>query len=202
MENISQHKALDNILKYLIDNKSDRAIHSSTIWKDVFPNEEEEVAYFLLKHIMGTPDEIVVSHPRSVDIHNFDVFFEANAITERFLFNQGGFVRQAEKAHLAQIEQNRIDALNLKKLESEVDIIEFQKGLGKKFIIWTFVVGVLSFGVSSLTTLFQSRHDTNLAPRIDSLTHRIDDLNDSLQSINSRLRTIEQLQYQDTLKHN
>jgi hypothetical protein len=202
MENISQHSALDTILKYLIDNKSDRPIHSSTIWKDVFPDQEEEVIYFLLQHIMGTADKIVVTHARSEDIHNFDVFFEANAITERFLYDQGGFVRQAEKAHLAQIEQNRIDALNLKKLEAEVDIIEFQKGLGKKLTIWGFVIAVLSVLASVLTTFVSSQTPQDFSPRIDTLTHRIDALTDSVQSINLRLRTIELLKDQDTLKHN
>lgn len=202
MENISQHTALDTILKYLIDNKTERPIHSSTIWKDIFPDQEEEVVYFLLKYIIGTADKIVVTHVRSEDIHNFDVFFEANAITKRFLHDQGGFVKQAEKEHLAQIEQNKIDALNFKKLEAEVDIIEFQKGLGKKITIWGFVITVISVLASVGTTLVQSKNDVNLSPRIDSLNHRIDKLNDSLQSVNSHLQTLELLKSQDTLKNN
>ena len=82
---IQQHEAMDTILRFLIDNKSDTAIHSENIWKKVFPDQKEEVVYFLLKQIMATGDSLVVTHIRSEDIDTFEVFFEANAITERFL---------------------------------------------------------------------------------------------------------------------
>ncbi len=73
MTEILEHEAMDEILKYLIENKSDRPIHSQTIWKEVYPDQDEEVVYFLLRKIMNTSDEIVITHIRSDEQHNFDV---------------------------------------------------------------------------------------------------------------------------------
>ena len=74
---MKQHEAMDIILKYLIDNKSDRPIFSHKIWQDLFPELDKEEVYFLLQKIINTTDEIVVSHIRSADLNNFEVFFES-----------------------------------------------------------------------------------------------------------------------------
>jgi hypothetical protein len=202
IKNIPEHEAMDTILRYLIDNKSENPIHSHTIWKQVFPELEEDVVYFLLKKILSTDDEIVVSHIRSSEMYNFEVFFESNAITKRFLEVQGGFSRKylLEQSYI--IEQARLDKLQTEKLEAEVDIINFQKGLGKKLTIWGFVIAALSVLASVGTTLFQNRHDDIFLPRIDTLNHRVDSLTDNLQKTKQQLQNLKLQLSKDTLKSN
>ncbi len=195
-----QHEAMDTILRYLIDNKSDRPIHSHTIWKEVFPEQDEEVVYFLLRKIMNTADEIVVSHIRSSDTHNFEVFFEANAITKGYLFDQGGFTGQFEREQGEQIDKIKREILEREKLESEVDIIRFQKGLGKKLTIWGFIIAVLSVIASVLTTLIQNQPNESLTRQIELVTQHADSLDQNLKSINLRLWNIEQKLKADTIK--
>ena len=183
---IQQHEAMDTILRFLIDNKSDQAIHSENIWKKVFPDQKEEVVYFLLKQIMATGDSLVVTHIRSEDIDNFEVFFEANAITERFLNNQGGFTGQFEREQAVIKEQERIDALNKQTLESEVDIINFQKGLGKKLTIWGFVIAVVSVLASILTTIISNNQTSTETIRIDSLEKQVKAIQTSINSFENK----------------
>lgn len=208
---MQQHEAMDMILKYLIDNKSDTPIHSYTIWKDLFADLsiEEEVVYFMLKKIMSTNDEIVIAKVRSDSLDNFEVFFDATPITKSFLNNQGGFSKQYENEQKEKIEEMRLALLNAEKLESEVDIIRFQKGLGKRLTIWGFGFAVVSFLVSYLTGLYQNASSQDYVLKVDSLNkvilttnNRVDYLNDSLQSLNLRLRTIEQQRTQTKLKGN
>ena len=42
---VPEYEAMDNILKYLIDNKSNLPIHSQTIWKELYPDQDEEVVW-------------------------------------------------------------------------------------------------------------------------------------------------------------
>jgi hypothetical protein len=91
MRVIEQHEAMDMILEYLVDNQNpDRPIHSSKIHHGLFPSSSIEETSLLLSRIMDTVDPVVVSRARNTEIADFDVFFQANAITERFL-QQGGF---------------------------------------------------------------------------------------------------------------
>ncbi|MQP23601.1 hypothetical protein GFJ94_00805 [Flavobacterium sp. LMO8] len=75
VKEVSEQEAMDTILKYLIENKSHKPIHSHTIWKQLYPEQDEEVVYFILTKIMNTVDNIVTTHIRSNELHNFDVFF-------------------------------------------------------------------------------------------------------------------------------
>lgn len=206
MTEISEHEAKDEILKYLIENKSDRPIHSETIWKEVYPDQDEEVVYFLLRKIMNTADDIVITHIRSDEPHNFEVFFEANAITKRFLELQGGFTQQFENEQKEIVEQKRLEHLQNEKLESEVDIIRFQKGLGRKLTIWAVVLTALSILVSFLTTLVQNRPYQDYDSKIDALTQEVektsqnfDDLSDSLNILKTDLLFLKEQNKIDTI---
>lgn len=208
MKEISQHEAeaMDAILAYLIENKSGGLIYSGKIWKDVFPEQDEEFVYFLLKKIMNTAGDIVVKNVRSNDISNFEVFFEANAITERYLEQQGGFSKQFQNDQIEKLERERIERLQTEKLESEVDITKFQKGLGKRLTIWGVVLTVLSILVSFLTSLFQTQPYQDYDSKVDSLTQvvslttqKLDVLTDSLKSLNLRLELIEELNKKNTV---
>jgi hypothetical protein len=206
MTEISEHEAKDEILKYLIKNKSDRPIHSQTIWKEVYPDQDEEVVYFLLRKIMNTADDIVIKHIRNDEPHNFEVFFESNALTKRFLEQQGGFIQQFENEQKEIAEQKRLELLQNEKLESEVDIIRFQKGLGRKLTIWAVVLTALSILVSFLTTLVQNQPYQDFNSKIDSLTQtvvktsqKVDVLTDSLNMIKTDLNLLKEQYKTDTI---
>jgi len=206
MTEISEHEAMDEILKYLIKNKSDRPIHSETIWKEVYPDQDEEVVYVLLRKIMNTADDIVITHIRSNEPHNFEVFFESNAITKRFLEQQGGFTKQFENEQKEITEQNRLERLQNEKLESEVDIIRFQKGLGRKLTIWAVVLTAVSILVSFLTTLVQNQPYQDYDSKIDSLTQtvvktsqKVYVLTDSLNTLKTDLRLLKEKYKTDTI---
>jgi len=206
MTEISEHEAKDEILKYLIENKSDRPIHSETIWKEVYPDQDEEVVYFLLRKIMNTVDDIVITHIRSDEPHNFEVFFEANALTKRFLEQQGGFTQQFKNEQKEIVEQKRLERLQNEKLESEVDIIRFQKGLGRKLTIWAVVLTAVSILVSFLTTLVQNRPYQDVDSKIETLTQeaektslKIDVLTDSLNMIKTDLNLLKEQYKTDTI---
>jgi hypothetical protein len=199
MTEISEHEAKDEILKYLIKNKSDRPIHSQTIWKEVYPDQDEEVVYFLLRKIMNTADDIVITHIRNDEAHNFEVFFESNALTKRFLERQGGFTQQFENEQKEIAEQKRLELLQNEKLESEVDIIRFQKGLGRKLTIWAVVLTALSILVSFLTTLVQNQPYQDFDSKIDSLTQtvvktsqKVEVLTDSLNMLKTDLNLLKE----------
>ena len=169
---IPEHQVMDEILKYLIDNKTDRLIHCRTIWKKLYPEQEKELIYILLKKIINTHDPIVVSIIINDNIHDFDVEFQATAITKMYLA-QGGFSKSFEKTQIEEAEFSRVENLNKQKLESEVDVILFQKGSGKKLIIWGFIIAVLSFFFSIFSSL-NSNYKSNLDnSTIDSLKTRL-----------------------------
>lgn len=176
---VQEYEAMDEILEYLIENKTDRPIHAETIWKDLYPKQDEEVVYFILKKMMNTVDQIFVTHVRSSDYNNFDVLFEANAITKRYLYDQGGFTKRYHDEEKERAEKAKNSLLNLQKLESEIDIIKFQKGLGKKLTIWGFIVAVISV-VLSVYTSNSSKTDNS---KIDSLNVRIKSIEKELLEI-------------------
>lgn len=203
---IPEHVAKDEILKYLIKNKSDRPIHSQTIWKEVYPDQDEEVVYSILRKIMNTTSDIVITHIRSKEPRNFEVFFESNALTKRFLEDQGGFTQQFENEQKEIAEQKRLEHLQIVKLESEVEIIRFQKGLGRKLTIWAVVLTAVSILVSFLTTLVQNQPYQDFDSKIDSLTQtaimtsqKVDVLNDSLNMLKTDLRLLKKQYKTDTI---
>jgi len=159
---IPQHEAMDTILRYLIDNKSDRPIHSHTIWKEVYPN----------------------------------------AITKRYLEEQGGFTKQYLREQADKIEQIRIDTLQTEKLESEVDIIRFQRGLGKRLTIWGVILTAISILVSFLTSLYQTQPTRNLENEVSLLKKKLDSVTYSLQQTTLQLQNIELQLSKDTLSSN
>lgn len=145
MKEIIEHEAMDTILKYLIDNKTDKPIYSFTIWKELFPDVDKEIIYFLLNKIIDTVDEIVITHIRSNVIRNYEVFFEANGLTKIFLYNQGGFTALYEKKEKEQKEILRLETVKNRKLESDAKLSEWQV----KTFWWIFIFGLfgLIFGV-------------------------------------------------------
>jgi hypothetical protein len=92
---ITEHEALDRLLKYLHENRGELLIHSYRIWQDVFPDQKEQVVYSLLKKLMNH-DDLVNAQIREEELRNFEGFFEATDLTEMFL-RQGGFTRDYEK---------------------------------------------------------------------------------------------------------
>ena len=194
MAKMSEQEAMDIILKYLIDNSIDNPMYSGEIWKNVFPDEDELTVNILLKKIIDFGGDILIIDLNDADIHNFGGYFEATSLTKKFLFNQGGFTALYKKQDEENAERVRIEKLNTKKLESEVDLIDFQKGFGRKLTIWGFVIAVLSVLASVGTTLIQTRSNASLSPKVEVLTSRIDSLNDTVKSIKLRLQKVEQIQ--------
>lgn len=173
VKQITEQEALDRILKYLVDNKTDLPIGAYKIWKDVFPDQKQQLVFFLVKKLLNK-SEIVTSHVRNDNLSNFEVFIEATDITEVFL-EQGGFQGQLAREQAEKVERERIEGLNRRKLEAEVDVIEFQKGLGKRLSIWGFIVAAISVCASILTTVIQNKGD-NDQRKIDSLIIETDSL--------------------------
>lgn len=173
VKQITEQEALDRILKYLVDNKTDLPIGAYKIWKDVFPDQKQQLVFFLVKKLLNK-SEIVTSHVRNDNLSNFEVFIEATDITEVFL-EQGGFQGQLAREQAEKVERERIEGLNKRKLEAEVDVIEFQKGLGKRLSIWGFIVAAISVCASILTTVIQNKGD-NDQRKIDSLIIETDSL--------------------------
>ena len=195
MNNLEEHEAMDIILKYLIDNKSDKPIHSRTIWKNLFPGIDEIMVYFLLERIMRSADSIVTTVIRDQNLASFDVFFNATALTEIYLNKQGGFTRQFEIEQLKEQEEIRLVGLNNVKLEAEIDIIKFQKGLNKRLTIWGLVVAIVSILTSILIAVNSSQPPAADTSQLDSLSVR-------LKNIEIRLQILEQKKLTDISRKN
>lgn len=181
---ITEQEALDRILKYLVDNRTDLPIGAYKICKDVFPEQKEQLVFYLIKKLLYKSD-IVISHIRNEDLNNFEVFIEATDLTETFL-KQGGFQAQLNKEKADKAESDRLEALNKRKLEAEVDVIEFQKGLGKRLTIWGFIVTTVAVIASWLMTTIQDKRSDN-KESIDSLIIKTDSLTKRILKIEKRL---------------
>ena len=90
--------------------------------------------------------------------------------------------------------------------ESEVDIIRFQKGLGRKLTIWAVVLTAVSILASFLTTLVQNRPYQGVDSKIESLTQgvkatslKIDVLTDSLNMLKTDLNLLKEQYKTDTV---
>ncbi len=206
-EIIQEHEALDNILKYLIDNRSDNPIHCKQIWTDLFPEIEQHIIYYLLKKLIG--NDIVSTVIKDIDIEDFSVFFGANDLTKYFLIDKGGFTALSLKDQSDKIEQDRIVKLQTEKLEAEVDIIKFEKGLGRRFLKWTFIVTILSFLVSLLTVLYRDQDNSIYNSKVDSLiqvvstsNYRVDSLTYDLKQTKQQLQNLELQLSKDTQTSN
>lgn len=178
MKQVHEHEALDRILRYLIDNKSNLPINVHKVQKEVFPDQKQQTIFYLVKKKLLNQNDIITSVVRDDNLETFDVYIGANDLTEIFL-NQGGFTGAFEKQQIQKTENDRLERLQNEKLEAEVDIVRFQKGLGKRLTIWGFIVGIISVLASVITTIIQNSTDDNqksinsLIIKTDSLTNRV-----------------------------
>ena len=127
-------------------------------------------------------------------------------MTKQFLEQQGGFTQQFENEQKEIAEQKRLELLQNEKLESEVDVIRFQKGLGRKLTIWAVVLTALSILVSFLTTSVQNQPYQDFDSKIDSLTQtvvktsqKVDVLTDSLNILKTDLNLLKEQYKTDTI---
>lgn len=199
MDIITEYEAKDKILTFLVDKREEGLpISSHRIWKEVYPDQKEQIVYAVLKTLLYK--DVVTSHIRSDEIRNFEVFFEANDLTEMFL-RQGGFSKEFEELQKVKDEQALVDELNKRLLVAEVAIKEFEKKRGKGFVIWGFVVAVLTFLSSVLFDALDIRDKLFPSPKTDYLQH-VDSLEIRIESLDERLRGLEQSKSQDTTKSN
>ncbi|UXE67222.1 MAG: hypothetical protein KA713_01055 [Chryseotalea sp. WA131a] len=200
MDIITEHEAKDKILKFLVDNREKGVpISSYRIWEQVYPDQKQQILYAVLKTLLYK--DIVTSHIRSDEIRNFEVFFEATDLTEMFL-NQGGFTKEFEEQQKERNEQVHIDQLNKRVLLAEVKIKEFEKSTGRKLIIWSFVLAVLSFLISVASILNGLRESASPSPSPKSFALPGDSLKQRIELFEKRLRTLEQSKNQDTTSTN
>jgi hypothetical protein len=108
--------------------------------------------------------------------------------------SQGGFKNLYESKVEIQLKEAERQRLNDEKLKAEVDIVKFQRGLGKKFTIWAFVVSVIAVISSVLTTLVTSNNDKDMSPKVDTAF-----LNDRLQKLDLHIQKLEQQIRKDTI---
>ena len=177
---MEEHEAMDKIMKYINDDYTDKYIHSSRIWKELFHSEDEDIVYRILNKMMNLPDPVFEFHVRNGALHAYDVIYKKNGLTQRSI-DQGGFTAFYEKKVAAQKEADRIGALEKKKLENEVTGFETQKRLS----ILGLVIAVLAFGYtiySDFQNLSKSDFDA-MQNKTASLEQRIKLLEQKLQTM-------------------
>lgn len=114
--------------------------------------------------------------------------FWVNDYAKAFIHN-GGFKTLYDNEFKRKSEQDVIDALKLEKLTAEVDIVHFQKGLGKKLTIWGFVIAIISVTASILTTIISNTNllkDKQTQTQIDTTA-----IKTQIQGIEKRLQQLE-----------
>jgi hypothetical protein len=123
-------------------------------------------------------------------------YFWANEYAKAFI-HSGGFIKIYNDEHKRVTEKEKIEALSLEKLSAEVEIVRFQRGLGKKLTIWGFAIATISVLASILTTIIsnEGKIDNNLNPYpLDTIS-----LKTQLQNIETRLQKLESKSYKDTV---
>lgn len=188
MKQVSEHEALDRILKYLVDNRSDTPINVYRIHKEIFPEQKQQVIFYLIKKELLVQRDFLTTVVKNDSLEGFDVYIGANDLTELFL-KQGGFTKEFEKEQNDRGEKERLERLQNEKLEAEVDIVKFQKGLGKRLKISAFIITVISVFASILTTFIQNRSNNN-QESIDSLVIKSDTLTNRLLNIEKKLKEL------------
>lgn len=120
-----------------------------------------------------------------------DIFW-ATEYVPAFL-HDGGFTKIYDTQFAEYEAEQKRQALADQKTQAELDIIEFQRGLGKKLLIWGFIVSVISIIASVLTTV-ATNHNDKQNSQVDTVA-----LKNELQSIEQRLQKLEYKKSTDTL---
>lgn len=179
MENISEQKAMDMILKYLIDNIG-KPILSYDICEKIFHNADKYLVYSYIKRIIEENNDIVIVHKDGLDLcfDSFYCYLEATKLTDIFLNTNGGFEKLYEKRQLIENEQLRIKKIQEKKLEDDAKLSKWQV----RTFWWFFGFSLVSFcyGIYDIITDLKS----------DKYLDKIELSNQQLESELSKLRTL------------
>ena len=188
MTSISREQAihLDKILQALLENEIDFQ-NVNKINENLIKDKSYEYCLSLFYILSEHYPRLLYPIDLSPDI------FWATDYVAAFL-HDGGFTNLYDSEAAKQEAENERQKLNDEKLAAEVDIVKFQKGLGKKFTIWAFIVSIISIVASVLTTVLTTQQEDNKPLPIDtnSLKHQ-------LQILDLRVRKLEQQIHKDTI---
>ena len=188
MANLNREQAihLDIILQSLIDKNIDvRSVQeiNNILIKDKSYEYCLSLFYILSEHYPKLLYPISDIGP--------DVFWATEYVTA--FLHDGGFTKLYDTAATIQEAEYNRQKLNDEKLSAEVDIVKFQKGLGKKLLIWGFIISIISIVASVLTTVVTSRNDKQNFS-IDTVS-----LKRQLQTLDLRIQKLEQQIHKDTI---
>jgi hypothetical protein len=177
---------LDFLIQKILDkNVNVRSINE--IHKNVFPDKEYEYCSSLFYILNSYRPKLIDSHEAQ-----FGYIFTPTHYASTFLYG-GGFTKYFDNEFAKQQAENERQKLSDEKLSAEVDIVKFQKGLGKKLTIWGIVISVISIVASVLTTVATSHNEDKPFP-IDTVS-----LKQQLQTLDLRLQKLEQQKQKDTI---
>ena len=182
-----QSRDLDFLLQSIL-NKKINVRNIKEINSNVFPNKPIDYCSSLFFILDGYYPKLLNSQSGPSG-H----FFSPTHFVSAFL-HDGGFTKYFDTEFAKQQIELEREKLNDEKLTAELDIVKFQRGLGKKFIIWTFVVSVIAIIVSILTTAATGHKNDNQTLPFDTLS-----LKNELQNIDSRIKMLENKQLKDTM---
>ncbi len=181
-----QSKDLDTLLNVL-NEKTFEVRNINEIHKNVFPNKSYEYCSSLFYILDNWHPRLIKSESSSNGI-----FFWGQEYINSFLYN-GGFTKYFDVEFEKQEAEKVRQKLNDEKLAAEVDIVKFQKGLGKRFTIWAFIVSVIAVLVSILTNAVTDNNNHIQPSPFDTLS-----LKTQLNNIETRLKNLESKQSKDT----
>ena len=179
MKKISEQKAMDMILEYLIANIG-KQILSYEICMKVFPDSDKTLVYSCIKKIIENNNDIVIVHEDGLDLRfeSFYCYLEATVLTDIFLNSNGGFEKTYETRKLIENEELRLKRIQDKKLENDAKLSKWQV----RTFWWFFGFSLVSFcyGVYDFITDLNS----------DKSLKKIGLSNQQLESELSKLRTL------------
>lgn len=183
--NKKQSEQLDEIIKAaLIDFQKMRTVDDINNY--LFNNETYDYCLSLYYKLYNYYPEIIKRNSSP------DLIMLVEDYAKAFI-HDGGFTKLYNEAASRQELEDARQKLNDEKLSAEVDIVKFQKGLGKKLTIWGVAISAIAIIVSILTTVVTDSKKDNQTLPFDTLY-----LKTQLQNIETRIKTLESKQVKDT----
>ena len=182
-----QSRELDLLLQTILDKKVNvRSLDE--IHQNVFPDKTFEYCSSLFHIADNFHQQLLDSIKTSIGY-----IFTPTHYVVAFL-HDGGFTKYFDTEFAKQEAEIARQKLNDEKLSGEVDIVKFQRGLGKRFTIWAFIVSIIAVIVSILTTVVTEHKKENQPLIFDTLS-----LKKQLHNIETRIEKLENKQLKDTL---
>ncbi len=189
-----QIELIDNVFSFFIAyhvHLTEKRYPSSSLFSKLF-NVNEDLAQFAINEICNIGHDIGILTAQKFNSGDFVVVSVDKTKCLTFQ-DQGGF-KDLFKSHLETKNADVVrQILSDKKMTTEIEVLEFQKGLGKKLLIWGLVVSIISIFSSIVTSVFITNKDKQSQP-IDTVV-----LKAQMQKIEQRLQALEYRKPLDTI---